>query len=107
MLLQGGTAEEQAHTEALAAPVVLEDERIPELVSSTHDVLPPDDSQRVRRWDAEGSKRLVLGHLADLKFKGPTVVYDGAAMPLQPGKHGTRVLGGITVIARVRGGAHP
>src|SRR4051812_44034456 len=107
MFFQGGSAKEQAHAQALAAAVVLEDEGIAELFGGTDDMIPPNDSQRIRGRDAEGGESLILGDLADLKPECPAVVHDGASVPFQPSKDSSRIFGGITMIPRVRRGAHP
>src|SRR5215213_2569386 len=107
MFFQGGPAEEQAHAQALATTIVLKDEGEAEPFGSGHDMIPPHDSQRVRGRDAEGSESLILGDLADLKPECPAVVHDGASVPFQPSKDSSRIFGGITMIPRVRRGAHP
>ena len=100
---------EQPDAKPLAAAVWLQDDRAAvEMPPCRGDkILPAGDQHGPRRMDAGRFERGILPALADLEVERARSVDDAAAMPREPRQYCGRQFGGIPVIARVRGGAHP
>lgn len=101
-LLERLDGAEELHAEALAAAVVLRDERCREVLRSVQQRLgAAGDGPRGGRAEAGLLQRGVLLHLADLQLEGVQPVDDGAVVALQPGEELARVLDARRMAARV------
>src|SRR6516164_2492623 len=100
---------EQPHAEALAAAVWFQNERaeaksLPRCLKKEFFAKNEDSIRCVNASSFEGG---ILARLADLQVERAAAVDNAAPMPLEPGQHRSRQLGGIAMVASVRGGAHP
>ena len=102
MLVQRVGRQEQPHAQAFAGTIVLEDHRIAEVPGRFGDILFAEDRQRLRCFDAEFGKRLVLHDFGELELQCALAIDDRCAVASEPSQHGTGELGRIAVIARVR-----
>src|SRR5262245_57496264 len=98
--------EQQAHAEALAGPVVLEDHGEPHLLGSIGNVVATDHGNRIRSCDSKCLEGFVLSSLRELELEGTLTVDHHTAVALEPSQHGCRELGGVAMAASVRGGTH-
>src|SRR5260370_899672 len=99
----------QPNAEPLAAAVRLEDQGAgaKALPCSLGEQFLAGDEDSVRRSDAGGFEGGVLARLADLEVERAAAVDDAPLVLLEPGQHRGGQLGGVAMVARVRGGAHP
>ncbi len=104
--LEGLVAVEPLHTEALAALVVLGEQRQPQSASLFHATLAADHGDRARHVEAGGAQSGVLVDLAHLELKHAASVDHTAAVAFQPGEQRAGVLLGAHVPAGVARRAH-
>jgi len=99
----------QSHAESFAAAVRLHNEgaAAEPLTGRFYEQLLSGNDDGVRSADAGGFEGGVMARLADLEVEGATAVDDAAVMPFEPGQHRGSELGGVAMIACMRGGAHP
>ena len=99
----------QPHAEAFAAAVRLHNEGVAAeaLAGRFDEQLLPRNDDGIRSADANRFEGSILARLADLEIEGAAAIDDAAAMPFEPTQHGSGQFGGVAVVARVRGGAHP
>ncbi len=99
----------EPHTEPFAAAVRLEDEGASgkALARRRDKQFLAGDENGIGRADAGGLEGGVLTRLADLEVESAAAVDDAALVPLEPGQHRRGQLGGVAVVAGMRGGAHP
>ena len=102
MFIERGGRQEQPHAEPLAAAIVLENEREAELFHGVPNVLLADDRQCRRRLDVERRERRILRDLRNLELQRALAVDDDAPVALEPGEHCGGVLGGVTMVTRMR-----
>jgi hypothetical protein len=98
----------EPHAEPLAAAVRLQDEGVCGAFARRRDEqLLAGNENGIGRANAGGFEGGVLACLADFEIEGAAAVDDAAPVPFEPGQHRGRQFGGVAVIARMRGGAHP
>ena len=105
---EGAGRVEQPHAEAFAAAVRLHNERAvaKTLASGFEEQFLAGNDNGVRSADAGGFEGGVLARLADLEVERVAAVHDAAPVPFEPGQHRDSQLGGVAMVARVRGRAH-
>src|SRR5258708_4920104 len=98
----------QTHAEPFPAAVRLEDEwaATETLPGGLHEQLLPGDEDRVRRSDAGLFEGGALARLGSLEVEGAAAVDDAPLVLLEPSQNRGSQLGGVPMVARVRGGAH-
>src|ERR1700757_1400992 len=109
VIREGPCTVEEGHPQALSTAVRLQDERTigKTPASGLDEQLLAADYDRVRGADAGCFESRILARLADLEVEGAAAIDDSPPMPFEPGQHEGGQLRGVTVIAGVRGGAHP
>src|SRR6266851_274924 len=109
VICKGLRSLKESHPDAFAAAARLEDEgaAAKALSRRCNKQLPAGNENSVGCANAGGLEGSVLARFADLEVERPAAVDDTTPVSLEPSQHGSCQLGGVAMIACVRGGAHP
>ena len=108
VLLEGVDRAEKLHAEALAAAIVLRDERRGHVSCGVEERLgAAGHGARLGDEDAGAVEGLILADLAHFELEGGESVDDAAPVAFEPRQDLPRVIDAAPVPARVRRGAHP